>query len=196
MLCPFPGCGRRNNKMKRHVLCYHICHDRWWYLYPLLCCWTCKCWEIAIHVREHGPFQEDTHMGQLNNHVYEFLYFLTAALKLKSPQSLPLFVVKNRLGDGNSSFSEEEAKCMGRIRQVPKPAPTLREKHTIPHTHIFSFPLANSATAVTVDPPTNTGFSPPPCCGKLSLRFHRRPLLHRSTPGCTSPERYPRLVSK
>ena len=110
MLCPFPGCGSQNNKMKRHVLRYHICHDRWWYLYPLLCCWTCKRWEIAIHVREHGPFQEDTHMGQLNNHVYEFLYFLTAALKLKSPQSLPLFVIKSRLGDGDSSFSEEEAR--------------------------------------------------------------------------------------
>ena len=60
---------------------------------------------------------------------------------------------------------------MGCIRQVPKPAPTLREKHTVPHTHIFSFPLANSAMAVTVDPPTNTGFSPPPAVANSPFNF-------------------------
>ena len=108
MLCPFPGCDHTSNKMKRHVIRYHICHDQWWFMYPLLSCWTCKRWEIAVHVREHGPFREEQHMGQLNNHVYEFVYFITASLKLRSPRCLPGFVANDNLGDRNSSFSAVE----------------------------------------------------------------------------------------
>ena len=56
-LCPVPGCSLKFHKMKRHVKRYHVCTGRWWFLYPLACCWSCERWKIATHVREHGSFQ-------------------------------------------------------------------------------------------------------------------------------------------
>lgn len=106
-LCPQLGCESRTNKLKRHVIRYHIANDEWWFLYPLLTCWNCLRWEIAKHIENHGPFELDR-LPELAQRLEGFVQHVCSRLELTSVDELVSFVVRRQLGDNISTFSTEE----------------------------------------------------------------------------------------
>ena len=94
--------------MRHHIIRYHIADERWWFLFPLACCWKCRRWEIAVHVNNHGPFSMDQHLQELVILVDEFIDYLSLGLGLGSSDDLLNFVERRSLGDANSIFSPEE----------------------------------------------------------------------------------------
>ena len=52
-------CCTRTTHLKKHVLRHHVCR-RWWFLYPLKACWSCKRHEIALHAAIMGHFARGT----------------------------------------------------------------------------------------------------------------------------------------
>ncbi len=106
-LCPQPGCGIHTNKMRRHVVRYHLANEKHWFLFPSLCCWECKKWDIAIHVRLHGPFSIQQHMPLLTSLVSNFIDEISQRLEVRTSGFLD-FVVRRQLGDTNSEFSPDE----------------------------------------------------------------------------------------
>lgn len=80
-LCPQPGCGMKTNKLRRHVIRYHIANDGRWFLFPLLTCWKCQRCDIALHVDLHGPFGGD-HLPELAERLNGFVHHVCSKLEL------------------------------------------------------------------------------------------------------------------
>ena len=94
--------------MRRHVIRYHIASEGWWFLFPLLTCWNCRRWVIALHVDLHGPFDED-HIPELATRLEGFVRYVCSGLGLASTSDeLVNFVVQRQLGDEVSAFNPEE----------------------------------------------------------------------------------------
>ena len=69
------SCNLKVPHLKKHVLKYHV-SKLWWFLYPTRACWTCRRFEIASHVKAHGPFDPVKHMARFSTLVEKFIRYL------------------------------------------------------------------------------------------------------------------------